>query len=188
MPSGNTASANQAAAFVSGLAWTFIGLSALSAVLSAVLYVLSAHLLPMEPRRAAVAEAIHLKLLPPWSMTVLEQSTNLLIVCVAASLLTLLVSIALLKRKNWARVAFAWIMVATALLHLAGLVLPFYLMHDFFADMPPELRGIATRVATVLSVVSGVMGLVFAGFFAWAAKRLFAGDIKREFLPPRNPG
>ena len=180
---------NQATAFVSGLAWTFIGLTALSVLLAAGLYTLFTHLLPMAPLRAVFTDAISLKLLPPSTLKVLEHLPGICIALFAASLLTLLVSIALLQRRNWARIAFAWIMIATAIAHIAGLLLPFYFMHDFSAalnDMPPELRGVATGVTRLLSVMSIVMGIAFAGCFAWLAQRLFSAQIAREFVARDN--
>jgi len=102
----------------------------------------------------------------------------------AASLLTLWVSVALLKRRNWARIGFAWIMIATAILHFAGIVLPFYLMPEFSAllnDMPPDIRGVVGNLAQMLSAMSIVMGIAFGVAFAWIAKRLFSAEIAREF-------
>jgi len=176
--------------FVSGLAWSFIGLGGLTMMLALIPSLLFAYVVPVEPLRVTVAEAISLKLLPPWAITAVGHLPTLFMALFAGSLLTLLVSIALLQRKNWARIAFAWIMIATAAIHLAGLVLPFYLMHDFSAainHMPPELRGVATTVTSLLAVISSIMGIVFAGFFAWVAKRLFSAEIRREFLAHSKP-
>lgn len=158
-------------------------------LLAAGLYTLFTHLLPMEPLRAALADAISLKLLPPSALKVLEHLPSISIALFTASLLTLLVSIALLKRRNWARIAFAWIMIATAIAHIAGLLLPFYFMHDFSAainSIPPELRGVASAVTSMLSAISMVMGIAFAGCFAWLAKRLFSAEISQEFLARDN--
>lgn len=172
------------ASFVNGLAWSFIGLSALSLLLAAVQYLLFAHLLPMAPLRAALADAITLKLLPASALQLLAHLPGICIALFAVSLLTLLVSIALLQRRNWARITFAWIMIATALAHLAGLLLPFYFSHDFSAAlnaMPPELHGMAVTVTRMLSAMSIVMGIAFGAAFAWIAKRLFSAEIAREF-------
>lgn len=159
-------------------------------VLTLIPALLFAHVVPLEPLRATVAEAVGLKLLPPLAVTAVGHLPTLFMALFAGSLLTLLVSIALLQRKNWARIAFAWIMIVTATIHLAGLVLPFYLMHDFSAainQMPAELRGVATTVTGLLAVISSVMGIVFAGFFAWVAKRLISVEITREFLAHGRP-
>ncbi len=171
-------------AFVNGLARSFILLGVLSTLLVAVQYTLFAHVIPMAPLRAAITDAISLKLMPPSALTLLQHLPNILIALFIASVLTLLVSIALLKRKNWARIAFAWIMIATALLHLAGLLLPFYFAHDFsnaINSMPPEVRGVANGMAKLLSVTSMVMGIAFGVAFAWIAKRLFSAEIAQAF-------
>ena len=178
--------AAKSTSFVNGLAWSFIVLGVLSTLLLAVQYTLYAHVIPMAPLRTAVADAINLQLLPPSALTLLQHLPNILIALLAASLLTLLVSIALLQRKNWARIAFAWIMIATALLHFAGLLLPFYIAHDVsntINSMPPEVRGVAGNMAKMLSVMSMVMGIAFGVAFAWIAKRLFSAEIAREFVP-----
>jgi hypothetical protein len=183
-------SSTQATPFVSGLAWSFIGLAGLSMLLALIPSLLFAYVVPMEPLRATVAEAIRLKMLPPLAMTAVGHLPALFMALFAGSLLTLLVSIGLLQRKNWARIAFAWIMVVTAAIHLAGLALPFYLRHDFSAainHMPPDLRGVATTVTGLLVVASSVMGIVFAGFFAWVAQRLFSAEMAREFLAHDKP-
>jgi hypothetical protein len=171
--------------FVSGLAWSFIGLSGLSMILALIPAILLAFVVPLEPLRASVAEAVGFKLLPPLAMAAVDYLPTLFMVLFAGSLLTFVVSIALLKRKNWARIAFTWIMIVTAAIHLAGLALPFYLRHDFFAavtNLPPDLRGMGTTVAVMLAVTSSVIGIAFAGFFSWVAKRLFSADIRQEFL------
>ncbi len=77
-------------------------------------------------------------------------------------------------------------MIATALLHFAGLLLPFYIAHDVsntINSMPPEVRGVAGNMAKMLSVMSMVMGIAFGVAFAWIAKRLFSAEIAREFVP-----
>ena len=187
MPSGSgtptTPTAPQTS-FVTGLAWSFIGLAGVSLLLAVIQYVLVAHVLPMNDMRAALLDAIKMNLLPPLAMTVFENMRGITVVLAAASLLTLLVSIGLLYRQNWARLAFAWIMIAAAAAHVAGALLPVYYLHDFSlaADaMPPELRGVVAAVTKILTGFSIVMCIAFAGFFAWIAQRLLSADIRREF-------
>lgn len=185
MPPLTNATSSQPTSFVNGLAWSFIGLTALSALLAAVLYTLFTYVVPIEALRGALADAINLKLLPPSALKAVAHLSTLFIALFAASLLTLLVCIALLRRRNWARITFAWIMIATAIAHIAGLLLPFYFMHDFSValnEMPPALRGVASTVTGIISVMSIVMGIAFACFFAWVAKRLLSAEIKQKFL------
>ena len=183
MASANPAP-DKATSFVNGLAWSFIGLSAFSTLLAALQYVLFARVVPTETLRALFADAIQLKLLPPAMLNLLAYIPAFCAAPCAASLLTLWVSVALLKRRNWARIGFAWIMIATAILHFAGIVLPFYLMPEFSAllnDMPPDIRGVVGNLAQMLSAMSIVMGIAFGVAFAWIAKRLFSAEIAREF-------
>jgi hypothetical protein len=189
MSSANHVKATPPARFVSSLSWAFIWLSAFTLLLSAIQYVLFVYVVPMELLRAAFTDAISLKLLPPSMLKLLGHLPSICIALFAASLLTLLVSIALLKRKNWARITFAWIMIATAILHVAGLLLPFYVAHDVsntINNMPPDVRSAAIIMTKMLSVISMAMGIAFGIAFAWIAKRLFAAEIAREFVTPEE--
>ena len=188
MPSTSHPAANSPTAFVNGLAWSFIGLVAVSLLLAAMLYVLFAYVLPTALLRANIAEAIRFKLLPASIFTALDYLPRVFVALCVANGLMLWASIGLLKRKPWARIAFAWMMIATAVLHIGGLLLPFYLMADVSTvinAMPPEARGAVTNLGKLLSVISMVMGVAFTFFFAWVAKRLFDADIRQEFLAPR---
>ncbi len=183
------AARNPAASFVHGLAWTFIGVSAVSALLAAMIYALFAHLLPQEPLRATFADAISLKLLPPSALQLLDYLPAVSLTLFALTLLALLVSIALLRLKPWARIAFAWIMIATALAHFAGVVLPFYLLRDASAmlnAMPPDIRGFASNMITVMSVISAGMGIAFGLAFAWVARQFLSAEIAQEFASDKR--
>jgi hypothetical protein len=174
--------------FVSGLAWSFIGLAGISLFLALLQYVLFSRVLPMDIFREMMLDAIKLHLLPQSTMTIVEHIHGITVVMIFTSLLTLVLSIGLLKRKSWARVAFVWLLIVAALVHFAGAFLPFYNLPGVLPAanaIPPELRGIVTIIKSMLSVVSIVMGIAFAGFFAWAAKRLLSAEIKQEFTGPQ---
>lgn len=184
MASPASSPANAAARFINGLAWSFIGLSAITAVMVGIQYLVYAHLLPTEALRAAVSDAIEVKLLPTGALAVLEKLPLILIVTLAACLLTLGVSAALLRRRPWARVTFAIIMIITALLHFAGVLLPFFYAQQtsaWISHMPPEIHGVATMVMRALAAMSMIMGIGFGAGFAWIAKRLLSSDIRKEF-------
>lgn len=173
--------------FVSGLAWSFIGLAGISLLLAPLQYVLFSRVLPMDIVQEMMLDAIKQNLLPQSIVTIIDHIHMISVVLIFTSSLTLALSIALLKRKNWARVAFVWLMILAALVHFAGIFLPFYDLSGFSPAanaIPPELRGIVKIIKNMLSVVSIVMGIAFSGFFAWAAKRLLSAEIKREFTKP----
>jgi len=185
MPSGSGKPTASPTSFVTGLAWSFIGLAAVSLLLAVIQYVLVARVLPMNDIRAALLDAIKMNLLPPLAMMVFENMRGIAVALAGASLLTLLISIGLLHRQNWARLAFAWMMIAAVALHIAGAVFPLYLLRDFSpaADaIPPELQGIAAFLKNMLTVISIAMGIAFAGAFGWLAQRMLSSDVKREFV------
>ena len=178
------AAPSKQSSFITGIAWSFIALTGISLVLAAMQYTLFAYFVPMDALREAVAEAIHLKVLPAAAMKIVEHLRTIIVVILVASLITLLVSIGLLKRYDWARITFAWIMILTAIAHVAGLALPIYFMQGLTLDtdaMPPELRDAALKTIKFVMGMTIVPGIIFAGLFAWVAKRMCDADIKREF-------
>lgn len=184
MPSGSGTPTTPQTSFVTGLAWSFIGLAGVSLLLAAIQYVLIARVLPMDVMREMLLDMIKLNLLPPLVMAVFDNMPGIAVVMAAASLLTLLISIGLLRRHNWARLAFAWMMIAAAALHIAGAFLPLYLLRDFSPAsdaIPPEFNRIAAALKNIFTIMSIVMSIAFAGVFGWMAKRLMSADIRREF-------
>lgn len=91
-------------------------------------------------------------------------------------------SVGLLKRKNWARLAFVGLMILGIVWNLGGLILQFTMfssMQDSFAGAPgaPDMKPFFIAMA----VESALFALGFSGLFVWIAKRLLSPAVVREF-------
>jgi hypothetical protein len=103
----------------------------------------------------------------------------------ALAVFTLAASIALLKRREWARIAFIVLMLLTIVWNLGSLAM----MRDMlqmFDGLSQGLTGVQAEqvesAKNMVVVMSWAMALVFSAFSAWIVKRLCDADIRSEFL------
>ncbi|MBK7143851.1 MAG: DUF2127 domain-containing protein [Xanthomonadales bacterium] len=98
------------------------------------------------------------------------------------AVITLIASIGLLLRKNWARVAIIVLMIGSIASQLIGLHAQFSMMGHMrqpFAAAPgaPDMGAFFVAMA----VFSAIFGLGFCVLFGWIAKRLMSPEIAAEF-------
>jgi hypothetical protein len=99
----------------------------------------------------------------------------------ALTLFTFVSSIALLKRKNWARLAFIVILAFGILWQVGGLVMQFVIFSDM--PTPPEGEGGEglDRMSNIILWFSFAFAIGISGLFAWIIKKLASQKIVAEF-------
>ena len=169
--------------FVTGLAWTFIGLSGFATLIAVLQNVMLSVMLPPE---ALQAPARGTEDLPAFAQFVFSHPRMIFGGFLAVSAITLVSAIGLLKRKNWARVVFIAIMVLGILWNIGSLMLPFYMQSAFVPPMPEstpqDFRDSFELTWKIMIAFTVVIALAFAALFAWITKRLLSHDVKQEFL------
>lgn len=100
--------------------------------------------------------------------------------CVLA-LFTFTSSIALLKRKNWARQAFIVILALGILWQAGGLAMQFAMYSDFPSS--PKGKGFEDfeRISNIIRWFSFAMAFAISGLFIWVIKKLTTQPIVGEF-------
>jgi hypothetical protein len=184
MPPAGESASQPRTSFVSGLAWTFIACAALGALLVGAQLVAVSTVFPAEEMREVLREIGKSQPLPAFVDAAFEHLRALLAALLALCVVTLIASLGLLARRDWARVAFIWLSIAAAIVHAAGALAPLPLGFGpmpFAQEVPAELRGGFEAIMRTLLWTSIGSALAFAGAFAWLAKRLAAEDIRREF-------
>jgi len=170
--------------FVTALAWSFIILGGIATVVTLVQTIIVTVMFPMEEMRASMRELQKSQPMPPFFMLIFENVRLISFAAFVSSVVTLVASIGLLMRRNWARLVFIVVMTFGVIWNLAGLGMPFF-MSDMFPEVPghvpPGFHDNFKLVWNILIGFSVLMCLVFAGLFVWVVKRLLADDIKREF-------
>ena len=106
----------------------------------------------------------------------------------ALSVLAFVASIALLKRKNWARLTFVVLLGIGILWQVVGLALQALFLQD--AVVPHQAEGFSEFEAIKNTVVwvSFIFALLVSGLFAWIIKRLLSHSVVDEFKPVAQRG
>lgn len=91
-------------------------------------------------------------------------------------------SIGLLKRKEWARRSFLFLLGFAILYTIAGSVFEAIFMRSMFhgTDMPSEFSFISSFFMIFMIIFS--LGFIF--LFGWLFRKLSSGRIKEEFILP----
>jgi len=99
----------------------------------------------------------------------------------ALALFTFVSSVALLKRKNWARVAFIVILSLGVIWQVGGLIMQF----SMFSDMPAPPTGEGfedfERMSNIIRWFSFVIAIAISGLFIWVIKKLATQPVIGEF-------
>jgi len=161
--------------FVSVLAWMSIIGSGLTTVVALLQNVMLYLMFSGEPFAEIPAD------MPASAAFVFRNLHAVVLGFLLFSIAMLVVSIGLLKRKNWARWVFIVVLAVMLLWGLGSLVLPSMMI----PTLPPvpgdsELRNMETMFSVMHGVVI-VLGLGQAVLCGWLIKRLLSADVRQEF-------
>lgn len=139
---------------------------------------------PIDEMRAVLRESEKTQPMPALVGFMVENLRLFFGLFLAMSVVTLVSSIGLLKRKNWARLIFIGMMALAAVAHLASAAVPFFMFSSFSPvpeNAPADLRENAELVVKIVMGFTVVLSIVLAALFGWFVKRLLSDDIRREF-------
>ena len=181
-PSGSTVPRSS---FVTSLAWTFIVLAGLTTLIAVVQNLMIGMMFPApEQFEGAMRQSHGSQAVPPFVIFMFRHFRLLFASFLAVSALMLVASVGLLKRRNWARLVFIGLLVLGVVWNVAGAFLPYFVLPSFPqppATAPPELQANFKVMTNIVMGITVVVALVFAGLFAWLARRLMSAEVRREF-------
>jgi len=174
----------QRSTFVTVVAWIFIALSGFGALIG----VLQNLMLQTALRSAEFDQAMQAAPgqpgLPAFATFLFENFQWFFLAALLANVVMLVVSIGLLKRRNWARLCFIGLMILSILWQVAGLAIQatmFSFVHDQFAAAQAQGAPDMTLFFVVMAVVCIVFALAFGALFGWIAWKLASKPIAAEF-------
>jgi Kef-type K+ transport system membrane component KefB len=94
------------------------------------------------------------------------------------------VAVGLLKRKNWARMAFVGLVGMGIVWNVASIILVYYFlpsMSEVINDEPAALQAQFNIMRNIAAVLGFAMFSGFFGLFGWILGRIISDDIRREF-------
>ena len=99
----------------------------------------------------------------------------------AVTIFTFVTSIALLKRKNWARLAFIGILAFGVLWQVGGLFLQFSMFTEFNDAQSEDGFEEFDRVFNIIRWFTVFISILVASLLLWCIKKLTSLPIKNEF-------
>jgi surface polysaccharide O-acyltransferase-like enzyme len=173
----------QRSTFVTVVAWIFIALSGFGTVIAALQNVMLFTVF-RSPDAAQVLHAPPPPGMPPAAAFMASHAYLFFVAFLVVSAFTLISSVGLLRRWNWARLFFVGLMVIGVVWNLGGLALQFSMfgsMQEQFAvsaqQGAPDMQPFFIAVA----VVSVLFAVGFSVLFGWIAKRLLSPAVVAEF-------
>ena len=173
--------------FITGLAWISIVVAGFATLLSLLQYIMVSLMFPVEEIRAALRESEKTQPMPAFVGLMVENLRLFFGLFLAMSVVTLVASIGLLKRQNWARLIFTGMMALAAVAHVAGAAMPFFMFSSFSPvaeNAPADMRDNAELMMKIVMGFTAALSIFLAALFGWFVKRLLSDDIRREFGAP----
>lgn len=169
--------------FVTATAWCFLLVAGFGALMNALQLLLMFTVLPPADYVAIAADMQATQSLPSFLVFVVEHMVAWTFLGLCLSLLTVVASVGLLRRHNWARVTFVIIMWLGVASNLAGAAAPLVfgpMAQSLLQSFPAEMRGDLQSMMTWMTWLSVGLALLFAALFGWTAVKLMSAGVRRE--------
>ena len=172
--------------FVTILAWISIALSGFTTFISILQNIMITFMFPMEKMNEAFKNPKFANDAPKGFTFIFSNFRLIIFGFLLVSTITLVSSIGLLKRKNWARIIFICIMTLGILWNFVGIYFQ-NLMMPKFSEFPkgpgaPDFE----KVFLIMRIFSVIMAIGFSVLFGWIIKKLVSEKIKEEFSRKSN--
>lgn len=181
------AQAQGRSSFVTTVAWTFIVIAGFATFIS-VLQALMFFLFFPPDAFSQLDSAKGLEEMPAIFQFMMQHIRWFFALFWTLSAATLVCAIGLLRRKNWARLAFIALMAIGIVWNLAGIWLQGHMMpplpnaqvHDSRAL---EFQAHFETMMTIMRFATAAFAIAISALFAWIIKRLVSPSVTAEFDP-----
>ncbi len=173
---------NDRSTFVTAVAWVFIVLSGFSTLIAVLQNIMLFMMFPVDEMNIAMEEARSSGQVPASAEFMMNNFQYFFLGILLVSLTTLVSSIGLLRRLNWARIIFIVIMILGITWNIGGLALNFV----FFSEIPQiDAEGVDETfkiMQTIIIVATTIMTIIFSALFGWIIAKLCSEKIREEFV------
>ncbi len=166
--------------FINVLAWIFIVLSGFSTFIGILQNIMIYFIFPKKEVGGAIEQSANAPEMPAFVEFIFNHLDLLFLFFLLLSLASFISAIALLKRKNWARIIFIIIMSLGILWSVFGLVMQFTMFESFpqGGQVPPEFES----MQSITQIASVIMAVVLISLFGFVIKKLCSKSIIEEFV------
>jgi hypothetical protein len=169
--------------FVTVTAWIFIGLSTFSTLISVLQNIMITVMFSAQGGFPPPEAQQHM---PPLFAFLFSHMRLYFLAFLVVSAATLLASIGLLMRRNWARIAFIGILALGIVWNIGGLVLQQWLassMLEINREMrpPAEFEAVMRGMMIAIRIFSALFAIGLSVLFGWMIRQLRSTAIAAEF-------
>jgi hypothetical protein len=170
--------------FVTVVAWIYIGLEGLTALILVLQNILINVIFRSDQIREAMAK--DKMAMPPAFQWMFNHLQLVLVLCLLVALIKLTAAIGLLRRHNWARLLFIGILAFSIAWSFASIFLQQFVLSSMPIlpsprDAPENFREVMDGMMFGIRVVTAIFAIAFAGLFAWLIKKFVSPEIVAEF-------
>lgn len=171
----------QRSTFVNVLAWIFIVLGGFTTFISILQNIMIRVMFRKEEMTQAIKQAENAQQIPAFANFIFNHMDLFFLFFLVVSATSVVSAIALLKRKNWARIVFIILMSLGIAWNIGGLVMQFTMFNSMpevaGKGAPPEFE----QMMHIMKIASVIMVTALSALFGWTIKKLTSEPIKSEF-------
>jgi hypothetical protein len=172
----------QKSTFVNVLAWIFIIFGGLTTFISILQNIMIHKMFPKEEMTQAAQQASQNENFPAFAEFMFNHFDLFIFLILVLSATNFISAIALLKRKNWARIFFIFLMSVGIIWNIFGLILNFTMFNSMpemagSSAPPPEFQ----EMMQIMKYATVVMAVGISALFGFVIKKLCSTTIKEEF-------
>ncbi|NOY16785.1 MAG: hypothetical protein GXP23_07640 [Gammaproteobacteria bacterium] len=167
--------------FVSVLAWIFIVLTGFGTVITLFQNIMIRIMFSGERMKEALSQAENTENMPEYATFMFSNFNTFFLLIFFLSLFLFITSIALLKRKNWARVSFIGFMALGIVWNIVGLYLQANIMPDLSSVQGSEVSAKFESMMNLMRIVTYIFAIGLSILYIWIIKKLLSKNILEEF-------
>jgi hypothetical protein len=167
--------------FVNVLAWIFIIFGGFATFIGILQNILIHVMFPKDFMNQGIQQTKNAEQVPAFVNFMINHFDLVFLFFLIVSTISFISAIALLKRKNWARIVFI-ILLALGILWNVGAIAMMFTMFNTV----PAIAGKATppgfeKMMLIMKIASLIMVVGISSLFLWVIKKLTSAPIKAEF-------
>ncbi len=168
----------QRSTFVTVLAWIFIVIAGIGTFISILQNIMLYKMFTSEEINKAMQQP-DLDQMPTFVQFMLSHIESFFLAFLIVVTVTFISAIALLKRKNWARIVFIVIMSLGIIWNIFAIIMQYIMFASPpIETIPPEFES----MMTIMKIATLIMATTFCVLFGWIIKKLSSAKIKAEFV------
>ncbi len=172
----------QKSTFVSVLAWVFIVLGSFATFISILQNIMIYWIFPKKEMLQAMERADKTKHFSVFTEFMFSHIDMIVLFILLFSATSVVSAIALLKRKNWARIFFTVLMSVGIVWNVISIIIQF----TFSSSMPEMSGGHAPppefqNIMQIMKIASVIMVVGISALLGFVIKKLCSDSIKKEF-------